>query len=99
MLDPDGCLARSVMRTQPSAEETGAVRTRQLKTTNEKNWQPVLPKKMLCALDERPANGCHRNSANLLLKLVRRRQRDRVTVTEPFTARRTGSRRGRGRSI
>jgi hypothetical protein len=45
MLDPDGCLARSVMRTQPSTEETGAVRTRQLKTTNEKNWQPVLPKK------------------------------------------------------
>jgi hypothetical protein len=39
-----------------STEETGAVRTRQLETTNEKNWQPVLPKKMLCALDERPAN-------------------------------------------
>jgi hypothetical protein len=36
MLDPDGCLARSVMRTQPSTEETGAVRTRQLETTNEK---------------------------------------------------------------
>jgi hypothetical protein len=25
-LDPDGCLARSVMRTQPSTEETGAIR-------------------------------------------------------------------------
>jgi hypothetical protein len=30
MLDPDGCLARSVMRTQPSTEETGAVRTQLL---------------------------------------------------------------------
>jgi ribosomal protein L37AE/L43A len=30
MLDPDGCLARPVMRTQPSTEETGAVRTRTL---------------------------------------------------------------------
>jgi hypothetical protein len=30
MLDPDGCLARSVMRTQPSTEEMGAVRTQLL---------------------------------------------------------------------
>jgi hypothetical protein len=63
MLDPDGCLARSVMRTQPSTEEKGAVRTQLLNDALEKLWQLTLPKKMLCALDERPANGCHRNSS------------------------------------
>jgi hypothetical protein len=36
MLDPDGCLARSVMRTQPSTEETGAVLTRSLEEAREK---------------------------------------------------------------
>jgi hypothetical protein len=41
MLDPDGCLARSAMRTQPSTEETGAVRTQKLEATNEElgSWR------------------------------------------------------------
>jgi hypothetical protein len=65
MLDPDGCLARSAMRTQPSTEETGAVRTLQLEATNEKRWQLALPKKNALSLDDRPANGCHRNSQKL----------------------------------
>jgi len=26
-----------------------------------RNWQLALPKKVVCALDDRPANGCHRN--------------------------------------
>src|SRR5205085_3344242 len=50
MLDPDGCLARSAMRTQPSTEETGAIRTRQLEATNERRWQLALPKKIRCLL-------------------------------------------------
>jgi hypothetical protein len=45
MLDPDGCLARSVMRTQPSTEETGAVRAQMLEETNDRHWQLALPKK------------------------------------------------------
>jgi len=61
MLDPDGCLARSATRTQPSTEETGAVQAWRLDATTETNWQLTLPKKMLCDLDDRPANGCHRN--------------------------------------
>jgi hypothetical protein len=56
MLDPDGCLARSVMRTQPSTEETGAVRARMLEETKQRNWQLTLPKKVVCTLDDRPAN-------------------------------------------
>jgi hypothetical protein len=47
-LDPDGCLARSVMRTQPSTEETDAVRTQLLNDALQKFWQLGLPKKMLC---------------------------------------------------
>jgi hypothetical protein len=35
------------MRTQPSTEETGAVRARQLEATNERRWQLALPKKLL----------------------------------------------------
>jgi hypothetical protein len=50
MLDPDGCLARSVMRTQPSTEETGAIRTQWLEATNERHWQFALPKKLRCIL-------------------------------------------------
>jgi hypothetical protein len=61
LLDPDGCLARSVMRTQPSTEETGVVRTRELEKTDERLWQLALPKKSGFALDYGPANGCHRN--------------------------------------
>jgi Branched-chain amino acid transport system / permease component len=61
LLDPDGCLARSIIRTQPSTEETGAVRTRELEETNETDWQLGLPKKTGFALDGGPANGCHRN--------------------------------------
>jgi hypothetical protein len=61
MLDPDGCLARSATRTQPSTEETGAVRTQQLEATDERHWQLALPKKFALHLDDRPANGCHRN--------------------------------------
>jgi hypothetical protein len=49
------------MRTQPSTEETGAVRTQQLEATNERRWQLALPKKFPLHLDDRPANGCHRN--------------------------------------
>ncbi len=62
MLDPDGCLARSAMRTQPSTEETDAVQTRWLETATGIDWAACAAKKMLCALDDRPANGCHRNS-------------------------------------
>jgi hypothetical protein len=51
------------MRTQPSTEETDAVQTRWPETATGMDWQLALPKKMLCALDERPANGCHRNSS------------------------------------
>jgi hypothetical protein len=40
----------------------GAVRTLQLEATNEKRWQLALPKKIALRLDDRPANGCHRNS-------------------------------------
>jgi hypothetical protein len=36
------------MRTQPSTEETGAVRTQLLNDALEKVWQLTLPKKMLC---------------------------------------------------
>jgi hypothetical protein len=50
------------MRTQPSTEETGAVRTQQLEATNERRWQLALPKKIPLHLDDRPANGCHRNA-------------------------------------
>jgi hypothetical protein len=49
MLDPDGCLARSAMRTQPSTEETGAARTQQLEATDERRWQLALPKKFCSA--------------------------------------------------
>src|SRR5882757_2766827 len=45
MLDPDGCLARSVMWTQPSTEETGAVRARILGAATELDWRLALPKK------------------------------------------------------
>jgi hypothetical protein len=38
------------MRTQPSTEETGAVRTQQLEATDEPGWQLALPKKNLCIL-------------------------------------------------
>ena len=58
-LDPDGCLARSAMRTQPSTEETGAIRTQQLEATDERRWQLALPKNFARHLDDRPANGCH----------------------------------------
>jgi hypothetical protein len=50
MLDPDGCLARSAMRTQPSTEETGAIQTRRLDATTEINWQLTLPKKCFATL-------------------------------------------------
>src|SRR3954467_13440317 len=63
MLDPDGCLARSAMRTQPSTEETGAVRTQWLQATDQRRWQLALPKKIARHLDDQPANGCHRNRA------------------------------------
>jgi hypothetical protein len=49
------------MRTQPSTEETGAVRTQQLEATDERRWQLALPKNFARHLDDRPANGCHRN--------------------------------------
>src|SRR5260221_3775919 len=49
--------ARSVMRTQPSTEGTGAIRTqRPMKDIG--SWR--CPKIAL-PLDDRPANGCHRN--------------------------------------
>jgi hypothetical protein len=52
------------MRTQPSTEETDAVRTRSLEVMNDdkRDWQLALPKKYSAALDDRPANGCHRNA-------------------------------------
>jgi hypothetical protein len=49
MLDPDGCLARSAMRTQPSTEETDAVRTQLLNDALEKFfWQSWRCQKKLC---------------------------------------------------
>jgi hypothetical protein len=33
-----------------------------LEATNERRWQPALPKKIALHLDDRPANGCHRNT-------------------------------------
>ncbi|MER8710472.1 hypothetical protein NKH49_34175 [Mesorhizobium sp. M1088] len=53
MLDPD--LARCERSCQP---RTGAVQM----LGTELDWQFALPKKMLCTLDARPANECHRNS-------------------------------------
>jgi hypothetical protein len=32
-----------------------------LEETDERNWQLALPKKVVCTLDDGPANGCHRN--------------------------------------
>jgi len=60
------------MRTQPSTEETGAVRTQQLEATNERRWQLALPKKNPLHLDDRPANGCHRNPEHIPAKKRRR---------------------------
>jgi hypothetical protein len=64
MLDPDGCLARSVMRTQPQTEETGAVRTRELEKRTKEFGSRRCQKKIGFALDDGPANGCHRNHRN-----------------------------------
>jgi hypothetical protein len=48
MLDPNGCLARSAMRTQPSTEETGAVQNNVAGLQRLKwIWQLALPKKAL----------------------------------------------------
>jgi hypothetical protein len=56
--------------TQPSTEETGAILTRSLGNTEGKNWQLTLPKKWVCALDEGPANGCHRNSGLIRIRFL-----------------------------
>jgi hypothetical protein len=36
-----------------------------LEETKQRNWQLTLPKKVVCTLDDRPANGCHHNTEKL----------------------------------
>src|SRR5947209_15123270 len=50
LLDPNGCLARSVMRTQPSTEEPGAVPTQQLEAMTEKKLAAHAAKKNLLGI-------------------------------------------------
>src|SRR4029077_17128813 len=72
MLDPDGCLARSEMPIAAINRRNGRGSNTVVGKDREINLAAGAAKKMLCALDERPANGCHRNPKTALRLTARR---------------------------